>query len=218
MGEFIGTAFGFPTAVFSFMLLVVFAYWLFVVIGAVGTDVLDVDTDADTGSGGLVGLLSAAGLGGVPVTVVLSLLVTLSWFATLVGTVLLDLDGASTPMLIALGLVVLLAAVLFAWLVTSGVVMGLRRFLPGADAGAGASPADFVGTTCVIRTGRADDAFGQAEITAASGATSIVQVRTTGGEALASGDTALVFEYDAANEVYLVTPFDRSLDPGPGTR
>ncbi|ASU82065.1 DUF1449 domain-containing protein [Nocardiopsis gilva YIM 90087] len=213
MGEFISTAFGFPTALFSFMLLVVFAYWIFVVLGAVGMDALDVDVDADADSaGGLSGLLSATGLSGVPVTVVLSLLITLSWFATLVGTVLLDLNEASTPALIGLGLVVLVAAVLFAWLVTSGVVMGLRRFLPGDEPGAART--DFVGTTCVIRTGRADEAFGQAEITAANGTASIVQVRTIGGEALTSGDTGLVFDYDADNEVYLVTPFDRSLDPG----
>ncbi|MDA8369140.1 MAG: DUF1449 domain-containing protein [Nocardiopsaceae bacterium] len=210
MVEFFGAVLGFPAGLFSFMLLVVIGYWVFVILGAVDTDLLD--TDVDTGTGGFGAFFPGIGLGGVPVTVVLSLLIAVAWFASLVGTVLIDSLGVdSTPLLIALGLLVLAAAVIVAWAFTSGVVMGLRRFLPNQR---GSSRKDFVGQTCIVRTGRVDREFGQAEITSADGSSAIIQVRQTGDEDLTSGSTALIFDYDAEGEFFWVTAFDAALDPG----
>ncbi|MDT0305159.1 OB-fold-containig protein [Streptomonospora wellingtoniae] len=202
----------FPTVLFSFLLLVVVGYWLFVVLGAVDTGILDGDACLDSGSaGGFGGALGAVGLGGVPVTVVLSLLIAVAWFVSLVGTVLIDSLADSSPLMIALALVVLVAAVIIAWGVTSAIVMGLRRLLPAERQRRGA---DFVGQTCVVRTGRVDSAFGQAEISGGDGSSSLIEVRTIGEERLSAGSTALIFDYDSESGVYRVTPFDSALDPG----
>ncbi|MFJ6772737.1 hypothetical protein ACIQOV_17535, partial [Kitasatospora sp. NPDC091257] len=68
---------------------------------------------------------------------------------------------------------------------------------------------DFVGRVCVIRTGRVTADFGQAEVTAEDGSTATVQVRTATPEpALTAGRTALIFDYDAEGEHFLVAPFD----------
>ncbi|MUL40406.1 DUF1449 family protein [Streptomonospora sp. PA3] len=202
----------FPTVLFSFMLVVVVGYWFLVVLGAADSGMLDGDADLDTGSGGGVGgALGALGLGGVPVTVVLSLMIAVAWFVSLVGTVLIDSLTDSPPLAIALALVVLVAAVILAWGATAAIVMGLRRLLPAERQPRGA---DFVGKTCVVRTGRVDQGFGQAEISGADGSSSLIEVRTIGEERLSAGSTALIFDYDSETGVYRVTPFDPALDPG----
>src|SRR5690625_1570046 len=212
MSGLLEASLAFPTVLFTFLLVVVVGYWLFVVLGAVGTDVLDADADVDTGSGGVGGALGAVGLGGVPVTVVLSLLIAVAWFVSLVGTVLIDSLSTSSPLMIALALVVLVAAVIIAWGVTGAIVMGVRKLLPAERQRRGT---DFVGQTCVIRTGRVDREFGQAEISGGDGSWSLIEVRTIGDEQLSAGSTALVFDYDSTARVYRVTPFDSALDPGP---
>lgn len=47
MQEFLQIALNFPTAFFSLLLLVVLAYWVFVLLGALDLDLFDVDADID---------------------------------------------------------------------------------------------------------------------------------------------------------------------------
>ncbi|MFJ6212534.1 hypothetical protein ACIQGZ_04260 [Streptomyces sp. NPDC092296] len=231
MGGFIDAALGFPAVVFSFALLVVIAYWVFAMLSGIGGGDLghsgdaahgpdldhgdvagsDVDgggTDADHGGGhGFGGLLAAAGLGGVPVTVSLSLLIALTWFAALVATVLLGRlhDSGTSGALTAVVTVLATAAALVAgWLVTRLLVRPLRRMLPNVRP---PSRHDFVGLTCVIRTGRVTADFGQAEVTSADGSSAVVQVRQTDDAPLRAGSTALIFDYDADGEFFRVMPY-----------
>lgn len=211
MGLFLSAAFGFPTVLFTPMLIVVLGYWIFVIVGAADTEMLDsVDTDGD--AAGLSAVLSKAGLGRVPVTVTLTMLICVAWFVSMMGSILTTLvDTTSTPLLYALGAVVLLIALVAAWAVTSGVVMGFQRFLPKRR---GDSQHELVGRTCVIRIGEAREDFGRAEITTAGGASISIPVRTTSGEVLPSGSTALIFDHSPDDDVFLVTAFDAALDPG----
>jgi hypothetical protein len=200
MVEFIDVALGFPTALFSFSLLVVAGYWGLVAMGGLGLDILD--ADADTGAG--VGdVLAASGLGGVPVTVAVSLLVTVSWFVSLAGA------AVGVP-----GALVLAAALAAGWSSTALLVRPLRLvFRNGAQ---GASLRDFVGRECVIRTGRVGVDFGQAEVTADDGTSALVQVRVLSSDVpvagrvagLALGSTALIFDYDSDGEFFWVMPYD----------
>lgn len=211
VGLFLSTAFGFPTVLFTPMLIVVLGYWVFVVVGAADTEMLD-SVDADGNAAGLSAVLSRAGLGRVPVTVALTMLVCVAWFVSMMGSILTTLvEATSTPLLYALGGVVLLIALVAAWAVTSGVVMGFQRFLPQRR---GDSKHELVGRTCVIRIGEAREDFGQAEITTAGGASISIPVRTTSGEVLPLGSTALIFDHSPGDDVFLVTAFDAALDPG----
>jgi hypothetical protein len=67
---------------------------------------------------------------------------------------------------------------------------------------------DFVGRTCVIRTGRVSSDFGQAEVSASDGSTAIIQVRQTGHDEFRPGSVALIYEYDASGEFFWVVPLD----------
>ncbi|GAA3971743.1 hypothetical protein GCM10022630_12730 [Thermobifida alba] len=208
MSDFFTAALGFPTALFSFALIVVVGYWCLVVLGVLGIDTLDADADSDVG--GLTEAMSAIGLRGVPVTVSLSVMIAVAWFASLSGSALLDGVDLSDPMTIALGVVVLALAVVCAWAAASFFALLWRRFLPG---GREPSRHDFVGRVCVVRTGRVGTDFGQAEVTAADGSTALIQVRQTGEEALTSGSTALIVDHDPDGSFFWVTAYHAELDP-----
>ncbi|MEH1128595.1 hypothetical protein [Micromonospora sp. CPCC 206061] len=185
MGGFVEATLEFPTVLFSFLLLIVVAYWVLVLTGT--TDVEDADGFGD--------FLGGLGLGGAPVAVVGSILIAVAWFASLVGGVLF-----SGPVLAAVALVI---AVLLAWLCTRLLMVPLRKVF---RAGPEASRNDFVGGLCVIRTGRVSASFGQAEVTAADGSSAIVQVRQAGEDPLRAGSQALIYDYDVDGEFFWVTP------------
>ena len=222
MHEFLDTALGFPAVIFSFLLIVVIGYWLLVLLG--GTDL---DADGDPGTGLLAGL----GLGGVPFIVAFSPLIALAWFLSLVGGVLihrrqlgnaqLEHLGSAADVRTGLSIAVLLMATIVAWLVTRQLVRPLRYMMPDEKQ---PSRNDFVGRMCVIRTGRVDLNFGQAEVRAADGSTAVIQVRQMApsperagnqiaDSPLKSGSTALIFEYDADRRFFWVMPYDAELDP-----
>lgn len=199
MGGFIEAVLGFPTVLFTPLLLVVAGYWILVLFGGV-------DADSGDGSGEAGGgVLAVVGLGGVPMSVVLSLFVAFAWFGGLAGAQLLTALPAAA---------VLAAALLAGWLLTRLAVLALRRLMP---AGAEPSRADFVGLTCVIRTQRVTSSFGQAEVHATDGSSAVVQVRQAGQDTLRAGSVALLYDFDAAGEYFWVVPADVALHPDPPT-
>ncbi|WP_030375906.1 hypothetical protein [Streptomyces rimosus] len=191
-GAFTRAALAFPAVLFTFALLVVAAYWLLVLVGGAGVDILDGGEGVDGGS---------AGAAGLPVTVTLSLGVLIAWTITLTGAALTE-----SPRLRAAALGLALCA---AWIGARAAARLARRLLPPERV---ASRDDFVGRVCVIRTGRVTDDFGQAEVRADDGSTAVVQVRTQ-ESGLTAGSSALIFDYDADGEFFRVAPFDAALDP-----
>jgi hypothetical protein len=109
---------------------------------------------------------------------------------------------------------VLVAAVLVSALLTRLLMRPLRRMLTEEQV---PTRKDFVGRMCVIRTGRVDLAFGQAEVRAVDGSAAVIQVRQQRNRedeaALKAGNTALIFDYDADGEFFWVMPYDAELDP-----
>jgi hypothetical protein len=181
MNGFMDAALHFPAVLFTPLLIIVVAFWAVVVAGGA-------DPDAD-GSGDLLGF---AGLGGVPISVPLSLLVVFAWFGSLAGAEFLP------------GWVALTGAIVLAWLFTRLAVVLLGRFGPNRPE----SRADFVGRTCVIRTGRVTRQFGQAEVRADDGSSAIVQVRQAADDDLHAGTVALLYDFDPEGEFFWVVPAD----------
>ncbi|MEU5884172.1 hypothetical protein [Spirillospora sp. NPDC047279] len=224
MGEFIDVVLGFPTALFTFPLLVVAGYWGLVLLGGLGVGGLEPDADTGAGIGGddagldgPGGLLGAAGLDGVPITIAVSLLVATGWFASLAGSVVAGRAGGPQAVMSS---AVLVVAAGCAWAVTRLLAVPLRHVL---RQGPETSLHDFVGRTCVIRTGRVGTDFGQAEVLAPDGSSALVQVRQTSGDVavagaagatgLTAGSTALIFDLDPGGEFFWVMPYDAALDP-----
>ncbi|MFB7878759.1 hypothetical protein ACFC06_26250 [Nocardia sp. NPDC056064] len=197
--EFVRVALSFPVVLFTFALLVVIGFWLLVLVG--GTETESVETDSATQG------LDALGLGGVPVTVAVTGLVGLSWFTTLAGTVAVAGLSGLAGVLARCG--VLIVAVPVAVAGTRLVVLPLRRVFGAVPA---ASHRDFVGRMCRVRTGRVDEEFGQAELTAADGSSAVIQVRQSALHAatapLAQGDSAVVYDYDPAAGTFWVAAWE----------
>ncbi|WP_121157599.1 hypothetical protein [Micromonospora pisi] len=205
MGEFLDVALGFPTALFSFLLVVVVGYWALVLFGTVG-----IDENAETEAGDGTGLLSGIGLGGLPSTVALSVLIVVAWFVSLVGSVLLDRPDWSATLAVLLPVGLLLVALAAAWLVTRLLTRPLRHFFQTEPP---VSRSAFVGQVCVIRTGAVSVDFGQAEVTAADGSSAVIQVRQAGADVLGAGSLALIYDYDADREFFWVLPVGATGDP-----
>jgi hypothetical protein len=193
MGGFFEAVLSFPAVIFTPLLIVVIGYWLVVIVGGA-----DPDGDGSGEGGGFLGFL---GFGGVPASVVLSLLIAFAWFAALAGGELLGAVPAA---------LVLVGAVVVAWVITRLAVLVLRRLMP---AGTEPSRADFVGLTCVVRTGRVTAAFGQAEVHAPDGSSAVVQVRQAGADDLRAGTVAVLYDFDAQGEFFWVVPADVATRP-----
>ncbi|MGB8939080.1 MAG: hypothetical protein WCD21_02395 [Streptomyces sp.] len=203
MSEFLEAATGFPAVIFSSALVIVLGFWLLVLLGGTEADSFDSDVD-----------LGVAGLGGVPVTVAVSMAVVVGWFSTLAGSVLIGRAGLTGLAHAATGLVLLLVSVPVAWGAARALVRPLAKLFPNEP---GPSRQDFIGSLCTIRTERVDAGFGQAEVTARDGAVALVQVRQNPQAregALTAGSSALLYAYDDAGEFFWVAPYAASLDPG----
>lgn len=201
MSDFLRAALEFPAVLFGSAVLVVIGYWLFVLVGGVGVDTLDGGEGIGTVTPGTPGAGAWAvwGLHRTPLPVVLSLLISIAWFLSLVVTVMLPgtvLRAAALPLVVA-----------GAWAATRLVVRPLRRL---SAREVGVSHAEFVGRVCVVRTGRVDTGFGQAEVAAPDGATALVQVRADAPLAagLGAGSTALIYAHDAEGGFFRVAPYD----------
>ncbi|MFE5090825.1 hypothetical protein ACFRCI_10585 [Streptomyces sp. NPDC056638] len=204
MQEFLSAATAFPAVLFGAALGVVVFFWLLVLAGA--ADHHSFDGDLDTGM---------AGIGGVPVTVSVSVMVVVGWFTSLTGTVLLHRSGATGITRAWLACAVFAGALLIAWSVMRVLVRLVRRRFPDEPP---PSRQDFLGRVCTIRTGSVSTDFGQAEVAAADGSTAIVQVRLLGpadDAVLTSGSAGLLYAYDDEGEFFWVSPYDKALDPGP---
>ncbi|WP_406452040.1 hypothetical protein OG782_17615 [Streptomyces sp. NBC_00876] len=203
MQEFVTATLSFPAVIFAAALVVVIAFWLLVLAGAADHHSFGADLDTDL-----------AGIGGVPVTVSVSVMVAVGWFSALTGSVLLHRTDATGTARTALALGVLAGALLIAWAVVRLLVRHFRRVFPDQPP---PSRQDFLGRVCTIRTGSVGTDFGQAEVAAADGSTAIVQVRQlepTDAE-FTAGSSGLLYAYDEAGEFFWVSPYDRALDPGP---
>src|SRR5688572_10148470 len=116
--------------------------------------------DADDSGGALAALMSALHLRSVPATVVFSFMITFSWLVSVVG---MQLVMRAAPALagVPLSLGVLVASVLLSLPLTSVAARPLAKVFAPKPAPV---KADFIGRTCVVRTGTVSTKFGEATL------------------------------------------------------
>lgn len=206
MTEFLDAILAFPTVLFTILLGVVTAYWLFVMLGALDVDLLGdvdggevIDLDGDGSPDGFTGVIHSLGLAGVPLTLVLSLLVLAAWVLCLISMQLLGNRAAwigAGAALLSFALAVPLTAL---------AVRPMRRlfvFQPAVE------NRSLVGKVCRVTTLSVNERYGQAELED-GGAGLLIQVRYNGPGRLARGDQALIFDYK--DEVFQVAPVGEAL-------
>jgi len=231
MTDFLNALLAFPTVLFTIPLGVVVGYWLTVMVGAVGIDLLDGDVgdfslDAKAGAGevleggakaaveggakasiesvkGSASFLEVLGFGGVPVTVSVSFLVFFSWLLSLAfARPARDALGALPGVLVSGGLATLCFA---GGLFLAGLVV--RPLRPLFAVQQAPRRAALIGRVCVIASGRVDGKFGHATFED-GGAGLLLNVVCDKSNALGRGGKALILGYDAARDAYEVEPVD----------
>ncbi len=252
MEEFFSAALAFPTVLYTILLSVVFIYWGFVIVGALGLDVLDFDIDADglidgaaegavegaaegvaeglaegaaegavegaaegaaeggaEGITGGIGFMNLLGIGRVPVTVVLSLLILFSWALCYIGMSLSVSLGIGDGVLVSSGIFV--ASLFVSSMITS---VAVRPLFPLFKVHLATQNRDLVGRTCEISTGRVDGRFGQAVLKGEDGGELLIQVRAETPNALRRGSQAVILDYCREREEFQVEGLDNLLPPG----
>jgi hypothetical protein len=235
MPEILQHALNMPTAVFTVLLGLAAVYWVAALAGffsfemfhglehlfgigdathGIGHAVDSLDAVADGGGHG--GFFHMVGLHDVPRSVSWSLTTLFSWAISLATSVYVPGYDA----LVTRGLFVVVGIGVGCLVVAVGVtaiaIQPLRRILAVES---DQTRSDLVGQTCVVRTGRVDESFGQAELVDGS---AVLQVRARPGEPaeFKRGTRARVVEYDPENETFYVTldnvtPDDEPAGTGP---
>jgi hypothetical protein len=207
MGSFFDAAFAYPTVIFTALLAVVLFYWVMALIGLVdfeasGLDVeLELQPDGDAGEiSTLATYVVAMGLNGVPFSIVVSLIVLVSWtISCLAGMWVLPLVPTLLLNLIA-GTAVLLTSVALSIVATARIVRPMRRLFVTHAAITNAS---LVGQPCKVLTGKVDEKVGRAEVLQ-RGAGINIRVWARSPNTLTKGSSARITDYDAGSGRYLI--------------
>lgn len=227
MAHFLLVAASFPSVLYTVLLGVVLAYWVFVMVGAASVDLLgdgghgselgDVGHGHDVGDGhghdvgdapdgAFSGMLAALRLRAVPVTVALSAVILFSWLFCVLAmqAALAALPEGST----LLGAVKVAALVLSPALAIPVAALAVRPlaglFAPPVGA---QTNQELVGKLCTVRTGSVTDRFGEATVEG-GGSELVVRVRVASGETLGRGDQAVIIGYDDVTHEFTVAPLD----------
>lgn len=207
MGGFLDAALGYPTAVYTALLGVVVVYWVMALLGVVDFESSGIDIDVDMHADGQIddlGVLASYvvgfGLNGVPFSIVVSLIVLVSWTLSCLAGMWL-LAWVPTLLLKAVaGTIVLAGSFLVSIPVTARVVRPMRGLFVSHTAIGNAA---LVGLSCKVLTQAVNERLGRAEV-ARRGASINIRVWAPTPNTLGRGDSALIVEYDEAAGRYLI--------------
>lgn len=213
MSAFLEIILEFPTIVYSILLGVVFLYWIIAAVGLVDIDAFDLDMDIDAdmdvdsdvdvnaeGTEGLAGLLVTWGLTGVPLTVVVSLLVMVSWLLTYFASYFSFGLLGNNLMGYLIGAVVIMVSFAISIPVTAKVIVPLRPVFRKAYAVENIEKV-LLGRAVKVRSSRVDENFGEA-VFEEDGSPLILKVRSD--KPLKRGDIARIIEFRETDKTYLV--------------
>lgn len=194
----------YPTSIYTVILGVLLIFWLFAIIGALDMDIIsidaDIDFDADIEIPGFVGLMHTLGFLGVPITIVLSVLIFLSWiFTYLVAAYVLPLIPGDL-LKILLGTVTLIASFIVAIPITTKIVAPLRKM---AIVNQARSNKSFVGYECKVKSQTVDQEFGQGFIED-GGAGLNVRIRAKIPNDFKKGSMVRIIHYESDGNYYEV--------------
>lgn len=212
MSDFMSVAFSYPTAILSALLLVVIFYWLLALVGLVDFEAsgLDVDVELDTdahldGDIGDVSVLAsyvvAMGLNGVPFSIVVSLLVLISWTLTSLLAEWLLPWVPTTLLNILAGTFILLVSLAAAVVLTARIVRPMRKLFVSHTA---LSNASIVGQNCKVLTGSVSEKFGRAEVST-NGAPINIRVWASEPNGLSKGAVARIVDYEPDSGRYRIS-------------
>lgn len=222
MDNFLVNISSFPTVIYTTLLVVVVGYWILAFTGTfdldafdVGVDIdMDLDLDGDLSDlGGIAGLLTTLGLTGVPITIVISLLLLNAWIICYFLSLLIpDFPQFISLVQIAINTGIAVGSFMVSIPVTATMIKPLKGLFKKINQAPKSK--SLLGSTCRIRSSRADTEFGEAECQL-EGASLIIKVRATGNATFKTGDRVVLIEHDQVNDFFKIVSeedFKQQLD------
>ncbi|MDD9965286.1 MAG: hypothetical protein OXR73_03610 [Myxococcales bacterium] len=225
MQELLAQSFAYPTVVWSVLLGLASFYWLLVLVGAVGMEVLEGSVEgaadaAGAAGGGLADIGEAAEAASnaasalsvfallrrrrAPLTVKFSMVTLLGWLSCWYASAWLGGFVPDAVPVVAWGTGLLLLTLLLAIPIAATLLIPLE---PLFDTHEARRRGHLVGEVVEIETSRVDRKFGQARLEDGQ-AGMILQVRCDPNRQLSRGKRALILTYDEEQEFYEVEPYD----------
>jgi Protein of unknown function (DUF1449) len=213
MDAFLALLMSFPSVIFTGLLGLAMIYWLSVIIGALDIDLLSPDTDHDVGDAGGVahassGLLNFISVGKVPVTIIFTVFSLLSWFMSMTGDAFLRTPMSAYIGEFLYGCAIFPCVVILAFILTGFLVRPLRGIFHAVSEHGETA---LEGKMVRITSRNVSPTFGTATMDNA-GAGILMNVICRDGVTLKRDDMAVVVEFDAQKQQYLVAPFNHTAD------
>jgi hypothetical protein len=187
------------TMPYSILLGVTAVYWLTVILGFLDIEVFDFDLDIDTDLE-VDSLLSFLNIGAVPFSIWLTIVAFQMWIYSLGFNVLFDsISIIHIPEWLRF-FIVLLAFVPLAALITKFVTAPLSSMFEIKTI----TKNEFVGKICIVTSSQVNQQFGTAELRV-RGTPQLLDVRAKSEDGLKKDDQALIYEYNAEEDMFYVT-------------
>jgi len=210
MNPFYQNIASFPTAIFTFLLVVCVLFWLIAMLGMIDLDSFDfgdASPDVETSAGhAMAGVFTHFNLREIPLTVTLTLFSLFGWMISYYSVHFLSglVDGSLRyPVGFA---ILLIGSYLSMWL-TSWTCIPLRPFFRSSDQNKSQS---LIGQVAVVRTSKVDMAYGEAFIND-DGAGLIIKVRSLDDQVYLRDQRVVLIEYVEDQHIYRVVSEDEFL-------
>ncbi|MBD3639553.1 MAG: hypothetical protein HUJ18_01035 [Marinobacter sp.] len=199
MNTFLQIAFGFPTLIWTAVLLFSLLYWVVAMVGIADFDVFDIDLDlTEAAGGGLTGLMATLGLTGVPLPVVLTAFSLSGWMASYFGDLLLLAMLSPGLLSLVAGTLLFLLSLVIGAKLAALLIKPLRGLFKSTKA----SSRDVLGITGTVAYAISPDA-GQIDCFV-NGAHVRLQARSN--QSIQPGEKAVVIKYHRELKAYQVIP------------
>lgn len=216
--EFVNECFQPYNGVFTVLVVTCVCYWIMVVAGFFGVEVLDFDVEMDTDlDGAMDGSADASDLGSVglvggfmrfmhfhevPFMIVITIFSTISWLMFCLLNFHWNTEHSWAFALTAL-VPTLIASLAVSKVILQPFVMLFRNVdVPEKKL------KDYVGEECHVMTSEVSETFGQAEI-ATHESPLVIQVRNRTAFKFARGDRAMLTQYNAAGKYFEIGPVEK---------
>ncbi len=211
MAVFLQYALSFPTFIFGMLLLCMLLYWVIAIFGLVEHDSLDHwvlfdgshhSHGAEDSIGALAGLLLKVGLGGIPLTVILTVLFLLSWVISYVLAHFVPMPQGWTLLNIVTGTGLFAAASVLGFIATVIVLRPLRKAIAMV-----APPEEdkiVLGRTGLVRSGVVNATQGYGSVEDGGGGLN-VQMRSPDRELVRGTEVVLIEHMKEHNAWRVVT-------------
>lgn len=199
METFFTISFTYPTMIWTALLLFCLLYWVVAMIGLADFDTPEIDPDLPNGGlEGISGIVSALGLGGVPLSVALSAISLMGWLISYFAVLFFLQPGSSGLIAIVASTAILIGSFVVALKPTAWLVRPLKPLFKNTQA----SNNDVLGKTGIVVYAISDNK-GVIDCIV-NGAHLRLEARSS--TEMAPGDKAVVIKYHKQDSVYQVVP------------